>query len=69
MAANLKRQSLRLRRCADRRNQAEVDACLNSKDEKWAQGRRDAEPLPASLREKLMRAREELSAVWLRADC
>jgi len=43
-------------------NQAAVDASLIRQDEKWAQGRRDAEPLPASLREKLIRAREELHA-------
>ena len=41
-------------------NQAEIDAYLISQDEKWAEGKRDSEPLPAGLRERLMRAREEL---------
>jgi uncharacterized protein (DUF433 family) len=41
-------------------NQPEIDAYLIRRDEKWAEGRRNAEPLPASLREKLMRARDEL---------
>lgn len=41
-------------------NQAEVDAYLIRQNEKWAEGRRTAEPLPASLRERLMRARDEL---------
>jgi uncharacterized protein (DUF433 family) len=41
-------------------NQAEIDAYLNRQSEKWADGKRNAEPLPANLREKLMRARDEL---------
>ena len=41
-------------------NQPEIDAYLIRRDEKWVEGRRNAEPLPASLREKLMRARDEL---------
>lgn len=41
-------------------NRAAVDVCLIRQDEKWAEGRRNAEPLPASLREKIMRAREEM---------
>jgi uncharacterized protein (DUF433 family) len=41
-------------------NQAEVDAYLVRQDEKWAEGRCNAEPLPASLRERLLRARGEL---------
>jgi hypothetical protein len=41
-------------------NQAEIDAYLIRQDEKWAEARRSAEPLPADLREKLMRARDEL---------
>jgi uncharacterized protein (DUF433 family) len=39
-------------------NQAEVDAYLVRQDEKWAQEKNNAEPLPVSLRERLMRARE-----------
>lgn len=41
-------------------NQAAIDAYMIRQSEKWAEGRRDAEPLPGSLRERLMRAREEL---------
>ena len=41
-------------------NQAEIDAYLIGQDAKWAEGRRNAEPLPADLRERLMRARDEL---------
>jgi uncharacterized protein (DUF433 family) len=41
-------------------NQADVDAYLIRQDEKWAEGKRSSEPLPAKLRERLMRAREEL---------
>jgi len=41
-------------------NQTEVDAYLIRQDEKWGEGRRNSEPLPADLRERLMRARDEL---------
>ena len=41
-------------------NQAEIDAYLVRQSEKWEQGRRNAEPLPADLRERLMRTRDEL---------
>ena len=41
-------------------NQANVDAYLIRQQEKWAEGKRSAEPLPADLRERLMRARDEL---------
>jgi uncharacterized protein (DUF433 family) len=41
-------------------NQAEVDAYLIRQNAKWAEGKRSAEPLPADLRERLMRARDEL---------
>lgn len=41
-------------------NQADIDAYLTRQNEKWAEGRRNAEPLPADLRERLMRARDEL---------
>jgi uncharacterized protein (DUF433 family) len=43
-------------------NRAEVDAYLIRQSEKWAEGRRHAEPLPAELRERLSRARDELTA-------
>jgi uncharacterized protein (DUF433 family) len=39
-------------------NQAEVDAYLIRQNEKWAQEKNNAEPLPENLRERLMRARE-----------
>ena len=41
-------------------NQGDVDAYLISQNEKWEQGRRNAEPLPADLRERLIRTRAEL---------
>ena len=37
-----------------------MDAYLIHQNEKWAEGNRNAEPLPADLRERLMRARDEL---------
>src|SRR6266581_5171656 len=40
-------------------NQAEIDAYVVRQSEKWAEGKRNAEPLPANLREKLMRARDQ----------
>jgi len=41
-------------------NHVEIDAYLTRQNEKWAEGRRNAEPLPADLQERLMRARDEL---------
>jgi uncharacterized protein (DUF433 family) len=41
-------------------NQADIDAYILRQDDKWAEGKRSADPLPANLRERLMRAREEL---------
>ena len=41
-------------------NQAEIDTYLIRQNEKWAEGKRNAEPLPADLRERLMRGRDEL---------
>jgi uncharacterized protein (DUF433 family) len=46
-------------------NQADIDAYLALQNEKWAEGRRTAEPLPADLRERLMRARDELHTTGL----
>jgi uncharacterized protein (DUF433 family) len=46
-------------------NQAEVDAYLIRQSEKWAEGKRNSEPLPANLRERLMRARDELHTTRL----
>lgn len=41
-------------------NQAEMDAYLMRQSEKWAEGKRKSEALPADLRARLIRAREEL---------
>lgn len=46
-------------------NQADIDAYLIRQSEKWAEGKRSAEPLPANLRERLMRARDELHSTPL----
>jgi len=46
-------------------NQADMDAYLIRQNEKWAEGKRNAEPLPANLRERLMRARDELHTTRL----
>jgi uncharacterized protein (DUF433 family) len=46
-------------------NQADIDAYLIRQSEKWAEGRRNAEPLPTNLRERLMRARDELQTTRL----
>src|SRR6266404_913583 len=40
-------------------NQVDIDAYLSRQGEKWVEGKRSAEPLPASLRERLMHTREE----------
>src|SRR6059058_5571698 len=46
-------------------NQGEIDPYLVRQSEKWADGKRNAEPLPANLRERLMRAREEVHSTRL----
>ena len=46
-------------------NQGDVDAYLIRQNEKWAEGKSDAEPLPANLRKRLMRARDELHTTRL----
>lgn len=43
-------------------NQSDVDAYLIRQGEKWAEGKRESEPLPASLRDRLTRARREIHA-------
>ncbi|MBZ5624138.1 MAG: DUF433 domain-containing protein [Acidobacteriia bacterium] len=40
--------------------QTDIDAYLDRQSEKWAEGKRGSEPLPAGLRARLMRAREEM---------
>jgi len=46
-------------------NLADIDAYLIRQGEKWTEGKRNAEPLPANLRERLMRARDELHTTRL----
>ena len=41
-------------------NQVVIDAYLIRQTERWAEGKRNAEPLPANLRERLTRAREQM---------
>jgi uncharacterized protein (DUF433 family) len=43
-------------------NHVDIDAYLVRQSEKWAEGKRNAEPPPADLRERLIRAREEIRA-------
>ena len=43
-------------------NRDEVDGYLVRQGKKWAEGRRNSQALPASLREKLTQAREEIPA-------
>lgn len=43
-------------------NQAGIDSYLATQETKWTDGRRNTGPLPDSLRERLMRARDELHA-------
>lgn len=46
-------------------NQTDIDAYLIRQGEKWAEGKRNAEPLPSDLRERLSRARAEPQATQL----
>ena len=46
-------------------NRADIDAYRIRQGETWAEGRRNAEPLPANLRERLMHAREEMQTTRL----
>src|ERR1700677_1504148 len=46
-------------------NHSDVDAYLSSQSSTWAEGRRNAQPLPASLRERLVRARDEIQITRL----
>ncbi|MBZ5610836.1 MAG: DUF433 domain-containing protein [Acidobacteriia bacterium] len=41
-------------------HQPDIDAYLVRQGEKWAEGKRNSESLPANLRERLIRARDEL---------
>jgi uncharacterized protein (DUF433 family) len=41
-------------------NKDDVEAYLSQQSENWAAGRESATPLPTNLRERLMRAREEM---------
>jgi len=46
-------------------DQAQIDAYMLRQNKKWAEGKRNAEPLPAALRERLMRVRGELHSTRL----
>jgi uncharacterized protein (DUF433 family) len=46
-------------------NQPAIDTYMIRQDEKWAEGKRNAEPLPADLRERLIRTRDELNTTRL----
>jgi uncharacterized protein (DUF433 family) len=46
-------------------DQSAIDAYMIRQGEKWAEGKRNAEPLPTDLRERLMRARDELNTTRL----
>jgi uncharacterized protein (DUF433 family) len=46
-------------------NHSDVDTYLSSQSRTWAEGRRNAQPLPASLRERLVRARDEIQITRL----
>ena len=46
-------------------NQADVDVYLVGQADKWAEGKRNAGPLPDNLRERLTRARDELHTTSL----
>ena len=41
-------------------NQTALDAYLLSQGKKWTEGKRSSEPLPASLRERLTRVRDDM---------
>ena len=41
-------------------NQADINAYLIRQGEKWADGKRNAVPMPDNLRERLLRSREEM---------
>ncbi|HEV8145263.1 MAG TPA: DUF433 domain-containing protein [Bryobacteraceae bacterium] len=41
-------------------NQADIDAYLERQSEKWAEGKRNAPPLPVDLRKRLARARDDI---------
>ena len=43
-------------------NRAGIDAYVIRQSEKWTDGKRNSEPLSSSLRERLTRAREDISA-------
>jgi uncharacterized protein (DUF433 family) len=42
--------------------QSDIDAYLINQGERWAAGRLASEPLPVTLREKLLRVREQMPA-------
>lgn len=46
-------------------NQASIDMYLVSQEKRWAEGKRASDPLPASLRERLTRVRDEMHTARL----
>jgi uncharacterized protein (DUF433 family) len=46
-------------------HKAEVDAYLTRQDEKWSEGKAKSEAIPTDLRERLIRAREEIESTRL----
>jgi uncharacterized protein (DUF433 family) len=46
-------------------NQTDIDAYLIHQSEKWVEGKRNAEPLPGDLRDRLARARDEMQTTRL----
>jgi uncharacterized protein (DUF433 family) len=46
-------------------HKSDIDAYLIRQSEKWAEGKEDSDPLPANLRERLIRAREDIQSTRL----
>ena len=46
-------------------NKATVDAYLVGQDQKWAEGKAKSESVPTNLRERLLRAREQIESTRL----
>jgi uncharacterized protein (DUF433 family) len=42
-------------------NRAEIDACLTETEKLWEEARKNQSPIPSALRERLERARRELT--------
>jgi hypothetical protein len=46
-------------------HKGDIDSFLVRQNEKWAEGRQKCDPLPADLRERLLRAREDMQSTRL----